>query len=112
MASMRGLALPGMWVSSDGSSWQPLDLGVEAHLGGVATGAGMSVLHVTEHHGEADHQGHRMASGQRLILREASPSNGFDGTRSVPSTTNGASRPTVVSPQPVEAVIRNRSRCA
>lgn len=38
----------GAWSSSDGTSWEPLDLGVDAHLGGIVAGADIVVLTGTE----------------------------------------------------------------
>jgi hypothetical protein len=38
----------GVWSSADGSTWEPLDLGVQARLGGIAAGAGGVVISGTE----------------------------------------------------------------
>ncbi len=39
---------PGLWTSADGATWDELDLGADAHLGGVATGDGVNVIAGTE----------------------------------------------------------------
>ena len=39
---------PGIWTSADGAIWYEVDLGADAHLGGVATGDGVNVIAATE----------------------------------------------------------------
>lgn len=50
--SLEGGGFPsdtvGIWTSVDGHAWQTLDLGTDARLGGIATGAGVIVIGGTE----------------------------------------------------------------
>jgi hypothetical protein len=43
-------------VGRVGASWQPFDLGVDAFLGGIASGGGVTVFTVTELRSETDHR--------------------------------------------------------
>lgn len=39
---------PGTWSSADGSTWEPVDLGTDAHLGGIVAGQDVMVIAGTE----------------------------------------------------------------
>lgn len=45
--SFGGAGNPGIWTSTDAQSWEPLELGAPAYLGGVVTREGTVVLSVT-----------------------------------------------------------------